>query len=80
MIRHAEEIPYFLERNIKYMTREIAAQSSEWLNSLKDQFRPIYDAQFNSKQPADKICWHVFLCVSSATTCESLKKLFPCVF
>ena len=51
MIRHAEEIPYFLEKNIKYLTKEIAAQSSEWLNSLKDQFGLSYNSQFNSKKP-----------------------------
>ena len=51
MIRSAKEIPYFLEKNISYLSREFAAQASEWFNTFKDQIRQMHNAELNSKQP-----------------------------
>ena len=51
MIRDAKEIPYFLEKNISYLSREFAAQASEWFNTFMDQIRRMHNAEFNSKQP-----------------------------
>ena len=63
MIREAKEIPYFLERNIKYLTREFATQSSEWFNGFKDQFRLMYNAQFNGKNCQIRFAGIDFECI-----------------
>ena len=48
MIREAKVVTFFIDEVVMGLTKEFAANSSQWFNTLKDQLGSMDDAQFNS--------------------------------
>ena len=48
MIREAKVVTFFIDEVVMGLTKEFAANSSQWFNTLKDQLGSMDDAQCNS--------------------------------